>query len=196
MATQPGTTMMGPQRMFNVQAVNWSWLMVLGIIMLILGTLAIIFPAATSVSIELILGILLVIGGVGRLISMFRSKGWGDFLLKLLVSAIYLFAGIMLLVYPFGGTLTITLLLALFFIAQGIANVVVSLMERSMRGWGWMLFNGIVSFALGALIWAELPSSAAWAIGLLVGIWLLFDGWALISLSWMMHHEEGKEAHA
>lgn len=190
MATRPGTTPIGPQPMFNLRTVRWSWLMTLGVIMLILGTLAIIFPAATSVSIELILGIMLVIAGASRVISIFRSKGWGDFFVKMLVSAIYLAAGVMLLVYPFGGTITLTLLLAAFFIAQGVANIVVSLMEHGVRGWGWMLFAGVVSLVLGMMIWLELPSSAAWAIGLLVGIWLIFDGWATISLSWLMHQEE------
>lgn len=168
--------------------------MTLGVVMLLLGSLAIVFPAVTSVSIEMILGILLVVGGVGRVISIFRSKGWGDFFLKLIVSAIYLAAGVMLLAYPLEGTLTITLLLAIFFLAQGIVNIVVSFVESGMRGWGWLLFNGVVSLILGALIWAELPSSAAWAIGLLVGIWLIFDGWAMISLSWLMHQEEEKGA--
>lgn len=196
MATQPGTTPIGPYPMFNIPSVKWSWLMTLGIIMLVLGTFAIIYPAATSVSFEMVLGILLMVGGACRVVSMFRSKGWGDFLLKLLVSAIYLIAGILLLVYPLGGTLTLTLLLALFFVAQGIVNIIVSLMERDMRGWGWMLFNGIVSLALGALIWVEWPSSALWAIGLLVGIWLIFDGWAMIMLSWTMHRKEERLAAA
>lgn len=194
MASRPGTTPVGPQTLFNMPAVRWSWLMTLGVVMLVLGSLAIIFPVASSVSIDLLLGIVLTVGGVGRVISIFRSKGWGDFFLKLVVSAIYLVAGIMLLAYPLEGTLTITLLLAIFFLAQGVVNIVVSFIESGMRGWGWMLFNGIVSLILGALIWAELPSSAAWAIGLLVGIWLIFDGWAMISLSWLMHQDEERAA--
>ncbi|MEW6020456.1 MAG: DUF308 domain-containing protein [Pseudomonadota bacterium] len=194
MSTQPGMMRHEPS-LFGALDIKWSWLLVLGIGLLILGSLAIIFPAATSVSIELILGILLVVAGVGRLVSMFRAKSWGDFFVKLLVAGIYLAAGVMLLAYPFGGTLTLTLLLAIFFVAQGLVNVVMSLMNRETHGWGWWLFNGIVSFALGALIWAELPSSAAWAIGLLVGVWLIFDGWALIMIALSLHGAE-KEAKA
>lgn len=194
MATRPGTTPMGPQPLFNMPAVRWSWLMTLGIIMLVLGSLAIIFPAVTSVSLEMFLGVLLVIAGVGRVISIFRSKGWGDFLLKLVLSVIYLAAGILLLANPLEGTLTLTALLAIFFLAQGIVNIVVAFMESGMRGWGWLLFSGIVALALGAMIWAELPSAAAWAIGLLVGVWLIFDGWAMISLSWLMHQDEERAA--
>lgn len=196
MATQPGTTPLGPQPLFNIQGVKWGWLMTLGVIMLILGSVAIIFPAVTAESFELVLGILLIIGGAGRIVSMFRSRGWGDFLMKLLVSAIYLAAGILLVLFPLGGTLTLTLLLGIFFVAMGLSNVLVALMEREMKGWVWMLFNGIVSFVLGALIWAEWPASAAWAIGLLVGIWLIFDGWAMIMLSWMMHKKEERPAAA
>lgn len=166
--------------------------MTLGILMLVLGSLAIIFPAATSVSVSLFLGILLLIGGVGRLIHMFSSRSWGDFVLRLIVGLIFLTAGVLLLIRPIEGTLTLTLLLGIFFVAQGITSVVGSLMSRHQRGWGWLLFSGIVSFALGALIWAELPSSAAWAIGLLVGIFLIFDGWALVMLAWEMHGHENQ----
>ncbi len=196
MASQPGMTHMGPQTMFNVEGVKWSWLMTLGVIMVILGTLAIIFPAATSVSVEVILGILLVVAGISRGISMFRSHSWGDFFLKLLATVVYLAAGILLLVYPLGGTVTLTLILGIFFVAQGLVNVVISLASYGTKGWGWMLFSGIVSFALGALIWAELPSSAVWAIGLLVGIWLIIDGWAMIMMAWMVHSDENKLAAA
>lgn len=194
MATQPGaTTPMGPQPVFNVLHFKWSWVMVLGMAMLVLGSCAIIFPAVTSVSIELLLGILLLIGAAGRFINMFSSSGWGDFFLRFLGTAIFLAAGVMLLVYPFGGTLTLTLLLAIFFVAEGVARIVTSLMSRERPGWGWMLLNGIVAFALGALIWVELPSSAAWAIGLLVGVYLIFEGWALIMLAWALHSGEREQ---
>lgn len=179
--------------MFNVD-IKWSWLMTIGVIMLILGSLAIIFPAASSVSISLILGILLLIGAGGRLISMFSSRGLADFLLKLLVTVIFLAAGVLLLVRPVESTLTLTLLLGIFFVAQGIVNVLISLFMRNVKGWGWLFFNGVVAFILGALIWASWPSSAAWAIGLLVGIYLIFDGWGLIATSWALHHSEEEPA--
>lgn len=187
MVTTPG--MAGPQpRMYNMPQVRWSWLMALGIIMLVLGSLAIIFPAATSVSVNIFIGILFLVGGVGRLIHMFSSRSWGDFVLRLIVGLLFLIAGVILLVRPIEGTLTLTLLLAIFFVAQGIASLIGSFMSRHMRGWGWLLLSGIVSLILGALIWAEWPSSANWAIGLLVGVFLIFDGWALVMLAWDMHN--------
>jgi uncharacterized membrane protein HdeD (DUF308 family) len=164
--------------------------MTIGVLMLIVGTAAILFPAATSVSVTLLLGVVLAIGGVSRLIGMFRSAGWGDFLLQMLAAVIYLAAAVMLLVYPFGATITLTLVLGLFFVAQGIAGILVSIVSRQVRGRGWMLLSGLVSFILGAMIWTDLPSSATWAIGLLVGVYLIFDGWAMIMTSWAMHNED------
>ena len=185
-----GQGMITPQAGYNMINVRWSWLMTLGVIMLILGTIAIIFPAATSASITILLGVLLVVAGVGRLVGMFSSKSWGDFLLKLLAAVIYLAAGIMVLAYPLGGTVTLTLLLGIFFVAQCLANILIALFNMGGRSWGWILVNGIISLILGGLIWAGLPSSAEWAIGLLVGIWLIFDGWALIMLATAKHHME------
>ena len=185
MSTGPG--MITPHAGYNMIDIKWSWLMTLGVIMLILGVLAIIFPAATSVSITIILGILLIVAGAGRVVSMFSSTGWGDFLLKLLAAVIYLAAGILIVANPFSGTFTLTLLLGIFFFAQGIANILIAVFTTGSRGWGWMLVNGIISLILGALIWGGLPSSANWAIGLLVGIWLIFDGWALVMLATAKH---------
>jgi uncharacterized membrane protein HdeD (DUF308 family) len=185
MNTQPG--MITPQPSFyNLVDVKWSWLMAMGFVMLILGTLAIVFPAATSVSMTILFGLLLLTAGVIRLVTMFHNKGVGDFFLRMLGAILYLTAGILLLVYPLEGTLTLTMVLIIFFMAQGLASIFISLTNRDRRSWGWMLFNGIVSLAVGGLLWAELPSSATWAIGLLVGISLIFDGWALIATAWTM----------
>lgn len=188
-----GTGMMQPHAGYNVIDVKWSWLMTLGVVLLALGIVAIIFPAATSVSMTILIGILLVAAGMGRLVSMFSSTGWGDFLVKLLAAVIYLAAGLMLLVYPLSATVTLTLILGIFFFAQGLANVLVAVFNMGTRSWGWMLFNGIVSIVLGIMIWSNLPSSASWAIGLLVGIWLIFDGWAMIMLGSAKHHMDRVE---
>ncbi|MHB8168853.1 MAG: HdeD family acid-resistance protein [Thermoleophilia bacterium] len=184
---QPG--MVSPQphmHVYDVPRIKWSWLIVLGAVMLVLGALAIIFPVVTSVSIDLFLGILLLVGGAGRVVHMFSSRGLGDFLLRLFMALVFLIAGVFLVARPVAGTLTLTLMLGIFFVVQGAANVVGSIVAN-VRGRGWMLFNGLVSFVLGILIWTGLPSSAAWAIGLLVGIYLIFDGWALMVLAWEMH---------
>lgn len=189
MATQTGTPM-GTKQIFETVHVSWGWMMALGIIMLIVGSVAIIFPAATSVSIEVLLGILLLIGGVARFFTIFTSRGMGQFVLRLLGAVVFVIAGVMLLVYPLGGTITLTMLLAAYFIIQGILGIIIAASSSSEKGWGWVLFNGIVALILGGLIWAGLPSSAAWAIGLLVGIQLILEGWMLIMASMAVHAEE------
>ena len=182
---QPG--MISPQpHIYDIPHIKWSWLMVLGAVMLVLGALAIIFPAVTSVSVDLFLGILLLVGGAGRLIHIFSSRGLGDFVLRLIMALVFLIAGVFLVVRPVSGTLTLTLLLGIFLVVQGVANFVTGFLP-DMRGRGWLLFNGLLSFVLGIMIWTGLPSSAAWAIGLLVGIFLIFDGWALMMLAWELH---------
>lgn len=182
---QPGIATPQPH-IYDIPHIKWSWLMVLGAVMLVLGALAIIFPATTSVSIDLFLGILLLIGGAGRLVHIFSSRGLGDFLLRLIMALAFLIAGVFLVARPAAGTLTLTLILGIFLVVQGLVNVVASVVAH-IRSRGWLLFNGLVSFVLGILIWTGLPSSAAWAIGLLVGIFLIFDGWVLMMLAWEMH---------
>jgi len=170
--------------------ISFGWLVTLGVVMLVLGSLAIIFPAVTSVSMTVLFGILLLVGGAVRLVSMFHNESVGDFFLKVLGAAIYIIAGVLLLVYPLTATVTLTLILGFYFIAQGVASLVISAANYGKKSWGWMLFNGLVSLALGILIWASLPSSAAWAIGLLVGIGLIIDGWAIIMAAWMKRSME------
>jgi len=92
-----------------------------------------------------------------------------------------------LLAYPFAAVLTFTLFLAGFFVVAGVFKIIEAFEIRGMTGWGWVLASGILSFILGVLIWARWPSSAFWAIGLLVGIDLLFMGWAMIALSLSLH---------
>jgi len=162
---------------------NWGWLLALGILMIVLGVVAIAVPLMAALAIELLLGWLLVIGGIGQGIHAFSSREGKGFWLELLLAALYLGIGIMLLAYPVGGIVTLTLLLAAFFIAEGIFKIVMGLQLRPAPNWGWILTSGILALLLGALIMLEWPSAALWAIGLLVGVDLIFGGWSLIMLS-------------
>ena len=91
----------------------------------------------------------------------------------------------MLLARPLTGVFSLTVLLVAFFIIEGIASIMFSLEhKREFSGrWGWMLVSGVVDLVLAVLIFAGLPSTAAWAIGLLVGINLVFGGTALIAMA-------------
>jgi uncharacterized membrane protein HdeD (DUF308 family) len=162
---------------------NWGWLLALGILMVILGAIAVAAPAVATIAVQFMLGWLLVISGIGEGIHAFMVQGWRGFLLELLSAVLYLAVGILLLVNPLQGALALTIVVAVFLVVEGIFKIITALRVRDHDGWGWLLASGIVSVILGVLIWAEWPASGLWVIGLLVGIQLLFTGWALIMLA-------------
>ena len=169
--------------MDGITSKNWGWFLVLGILLVVLGSAAIAFPLIPAVAIEILFGWLLIIGGVAQVVHAFQLRQWKGFLLTLLAGLLYLVVGILMLVYPLRGVVTLTLLLAIFFIIEGIFKIVISSQLKAMSNWGWILCNGVIALILGGLIWAQWPSSAFWVIGLLFGINLIFGGWAMIMLS-------------
>jgi uncharacterized membrane protein HdeD (DUF308 family) len=162
---------------------NWGWLLAFGILMVVLGMVAIAIPKPATLAVQVALGWILVIGGIAEGIHAFMAQGWRGFLLELLSAILYLVVGVLLLVNPVEGALALTIVLAAFLIVEGIFKIIMAMRVRDHRGWGWLLASGILSVILGALIWAEWPASGLWVIGLLVGIQLLFTGWALVMLA-------------
>ena len=162
---------------------NWGWLLALGILMIILGVVAMAAPVVATIAVQVMLGWLLVISGIAEGIHAFMVKEWRGFLLELLSAVLYLGVGLLLLVDPLKGALALTLVLAVFLLVEGIFKIITALRVRDHRGWGWLLASGIVSVVLGVLIWAQWPASGLWVIGLLVGIQLLFTGWSLVMLA-------------
>jgi uncharacterized membrane protein HdeD (DUF308 family) len=160
-----------------------TWFMVLGIALVILGVIAIIFPFMTTIAAKIFLGWLFLIGGVIQVFHAFSTQKWGAFFLNLLIGVLYVVAGAYLAFLPLAGILTLTILLAALFVAEGVLQIIMAFRVRDHGGWGWLLFSGIVAIAVGVLIWANLPSSAVWAIGLLVGVNMITSGWAFIFLT-------------
>jgi uncharacterized membrane protein HdeD (DUF308 family) len=162
---------------------NWGWLLALGILMIILGVIAVGAPVVATIAVQFMLGWLLVISGIAEGVHAFMAQGWRGFLFELLSALLYLAVGILLLVNPLEGALALTIVLAVFLIVEGVFKIIMALRVRDHDGWGWLLASGIVSVVLGVLIWAQWPASGLWVIGLLVGIQLLFTGWALVMLA-------------
>jgi uncharacterized membrane protein HdeD (DUF308 family) len=159
-----------------------TWFTVLGVILILLGMAAVAFPFVTTIAAKIFLGWLFLIGGVVTIIHAFSTRGWSEFFLDLLIGILYLVAGGWLAFFPLTGIFTLTVLLALMFIVQGVIEAGIAFRIRPHDGWIWMLFAGIVAVAVGVLLLAQLPSSAAWAIGLLVGINLIMSGVAYLVL--------------
>ncbi len=164
-------------------SVNRGWLLTLGVILIIVGFAAICLPFIATLAVELLIGWVLVIGGIVKAIHSFSSQRWGQPFLRLIVALIYLAVGILMLVYPLQGVLTLTLVLAILFLLEGLFKIIAAVQLRAVLSWGWMFFSGILALIIGGLIWACWPSSAIWAIGLLVGINIIFGGWAMVMIS-------------
>ena len=155
---------------------RWHWLLAAGIVAIVAGTIAILVPAVASVGIAAFVGVLLLVLGVAMLIDAFSGRGVWRVVLRLLLAGIYVVAGIWLLAAPLEGTITLTFVLIVWFWVDGVMKIVAGIAGRGTHGAGWTIANGVLALLLGILIWADFPSSAEWAIGLLVGIDMLFFG--------------------
>lgn len=162
---------------------NWRWLLALGILWLLLGLSALVLPFAATLAVELLIGIVLVVGGIGQLVQAWRGRGWPNSALQVLGGVLAVVAGGLLLLFPFQGIVTLTLILSAFFVASGILKIVIALQNRAFAQWSWLLVSGILGLLIGLLILLGWPASAIWAIGLLVGIEFTFTGAAMIALS-------------
>src|SRR5437667_2211281 len=160
-----------------------GWSMIWGILMFVCGILAISLPLASSIGIVILLAWLILFAGIAHLIFAFQSHSVGGFLWQVLLAVVYGIAGIYMLMNPLLGVLSLTLVLAVFLLFEGILEIALYFRIRRVRHAGWVLFDGIVTLILGLLIWAHWPSSSAWVIGTLVGISLIFSGISRLMLS-------------
>ena len=160
---------------------HWQLFLAQGVIMLILGVLAVIWPQISTIAVDVYVGWLFLLSGIVGLASMFLAQNVQAFLWMLLTAALSLFVGIVLLWHPVEGAASLTLVLIAFFIVEGVFQIVASLSYRDIfpGQWGWMLASGIVDLILAALIIKGWPSTATWALGLIVGINLITSGAAI-----------------
>jgi uncharacterized membrane protein HdeD (DUF308 family) len=158
-------------------------LMIAGVLALILGAVAIIVPAVASVGTAIFIGWILVIASAFQIADALAVRHRGRMALRLLLAVLSFAAGVYLLVAPLDGVFTLTVMLVLWFVATGVARLVIGISELGVPG-AWMtVLSGVLKLAIGVLVAEQLPSSADWAIGLLVGVDLVFSGVALISLA-------------
>jgi len=164
---------------------HWVLFLVEGIVLLILGACAILVPVVATLAVTILFGWLFLISGVVGLVTTFWMRHAPGFWWSLVSAVLGIAVGVMLLASPLGGAFSLTLLLIAFFIIEGAASIMFALdHKRELSGqWGWMLLSGIVDLALAIMIFSGLPSTAAWAVGLLVGINMIFGGSALIAMA-------------
>jgi uncharacterized membrane protein HdeD (DUF308 family) len=164
---------------------HWGLFLAEGIVLLILGAAAILIPPLATVAVTIILGWVFLVSGVVGLFTTFRMRAAPGFWWALISAVLGIVVGLMLLISPLRALLPLTIMLVAFFIIEGVASIMYAFdHKRELSGrWGWMLVSGVVDLILAAVIFAGLPGTAAWAIGLLVGINMIFGGAALIAMA-------------
>jgi len=192
--TTPSSMSEFQSRLSQAVREHWKLFLTEGIILVILGILAILLPPLATIAVTILIGWLFLISGVAGLITTFGARHAPGFWWSLLSALLGIAAGAVLLLWPLSGAISLTLLLIVFFIIEGVLSVMYAIEhKRELTGqWGWMLVSGIIDLVLAAMIWAGLPSTAAWALGLLVGINMLFGGSAMIAMA--MHARSGDTA--
>jgi len=161
---------------------NSGVLIFLGVLTVIFGVVAIGSPLITGVAVAVFVGFLLLASGVARIVHSLKSKQWGTGFWGTLIGVLGVAAGLLMIFRPLVSLVTMTMLLAIYFLVDGISEIIAAFKIKPDHGWGWVLFNGIIAVVLGLMIWRQWPVSGAWAIGLLVGIHILLTGWSMIIL--------------
>jgi uncharacterized membrane protein HdeD (DUF308 family) len=170
-------TQAGLSKLGSGSSIIWA------IILIVFGFLAIALPFATSWGVVLVIAWLIIFSGGFQFIYAFQSKGIGHILWKLLVAILYLIVGIDFLLNPLMGVASFTLILAFFFLIEGILDLVAYFQNRSAQGSAWILLDGIVTLILGVLVWRQWPSNSLWVIGTLVGVSMIMTGVTRLMIS-------------
>jgi len=160
---------------------EWWWFLALGILLLVSGLVAIGYPIISSVAIVMVLGMSLMVSGIATIVATFWSGRWSAHMLQLLVGIFYTVVGFLVMDMPLESTASLTLVMATMFLVVGIMRSVAALTIRYPQ-WGWSLLSGLLTTLIGVLIYKNFEDTALWAIGTLVGIQLIFDGWFWIML--------------
>jgi uncharacterized membrane protein HdeD (DUF308 family) len=164
---------------------HWVFFLTEGIALLALGLAAIVVPQLATITVEILVGWLVLASGIIGLAMTLRARGAPGFGWSLISAIVGIVAGVVLLAWPLSGAFSLTLVLTVFLAMEGIASIMYALDHRRelTPRWGIMLVSGVVDLILAGMIFAGLPATAAWAIGLLVGINMVFGGIALIAMA-------------
>lgn len=162
---------------------HWKLFLAEGVLLIILGVIAIMAPHFFTVAIVVSIGWILLFGGLfilSRALFFSQMPGFG---LWLFMGATQVIIGYLFLTQPLDGILTLTLLMTLFFTLEGLSKISFAFMMRPMAHWGYVLFSGITALLLAVVVWMGWPGTAEWLLGLLFGINLFFGGWSLVNIS-------------
>jgi uncharacterized membrane protein HdeD (DUF308 family) len=160
-----------------------GWSIALAILMILAGMIAIAAPAIAGVVIVYVVAWTAIFDGGFQIVYAFRAHSGGRMILELILGLLYVVAGVYILMHPARGLLALTLVIACFLLIYGVFALVLAFQMRPISGWGWVLFDAIVTILLGVLIWAHWPHNSEWVIGTLVGISFIVSGVSRLMLS-------------
>jgi uncharacterized membrane protein HdeD (DUF308 family) len=161
---------------------NWGWILALGIVLIVVGTLAIGMPFAGSLASIVVLSSLLIVGGIAQLVGAFWTRDWSGFFLSLLIGILYLVTGVVFLRHPADALAAVTLLLACALMVSGLFRIIGSVASQFPQ-WGWVFVGGVINLLLGIYIYSQWPLDSFIIIGLFVGIDMIFTGWTWVALA-------------
>src|SRR5215469_3377072 len=162
------------------------WYLIQGALMVLGGVVALIYPIVSSFAVVLLLGWILIISGVVQGISLIGAQHVPHFWLQLISVVLSVIVGVLFLRHPGESLLTLTLLLIVFFMVEGMSKIIFALTIRPFPNWGWVLASGIIGILLSLYLWSSLPITAVWLLGVLLGIQLICEGVALGYLAWQV----------
>jgi uncharacterized membrane protein HdeD (DUF308 family) len=162
---------------------NWNNSLIVGVLLIILGIIAVAQPAISTVFAETWVAVILTSAGFAKLFYAFDTRSQGGFAWKLLLGILYIATGFMLLFNPLTGVITLTLVLASFLLTEGVFELILAFRLRPQQNWTWVLGDGIITLVLGAMIWFQWPFNSPWLLGTLVGASVIFTGVSRVMLS-------------
>ena len=162
------------------------WYLIQGVLLVVAGVLALVYPIIASVAIVYLLAWVLIISGVLQGIGLIGASNVPHYWLQLISAVLAILIGVLLLRAPDSGLAIMTVLLIVYFMVEGIAKVIFALTIRPFPNWGWVLGSGVVGIVLALVLWANMPLSAEWVLGLMLGILLICEGAALTTLAWQV----------
>lgn len=161
-----------------------TWSIVLSVLIMIAGLLAIALPFIAGITITVIVGWMLIFSGVLHIVFAFRSERAARAVVwQVLLGILYGFIGVYILMHPVAGLAGLTFAIAVYLFVEAVLEMVLAFQLRPASGTGWLIFDSIITFILAVMIWSTWPSSAAWVVGVLVGISMLFSGMARLMLT-------------
>jgi uncharacterized membrane protein HdeD (DUF308 family) len=158
-----------------------GWSVIVGVLLIIAGIIAIMAPLFAGVAASLVIGWIILFSGIMHLVYAWSERGAVSILWQLLIGVVYLLAAFFIISRPLSGLVTLTLVLGFYIVVEGVLELAAYFQMRHFRASIWFLADGVISLILAALIFAHFPSSSSWAVGTIVGVSLLFSGWARLT---------------